>query len=36
MQTKLLSETQGVRHFVVVLQSGDEALECLGKFARGH
>ncbi len=34
MRHKLLHESGGQRTFAVVLQTGDEAMECLGRFAR--
>lgn len=33
MQTKLLDESSGRRTFAVVLETGDEVMECLTKFA---
>ncbi|MGJ5070462.1 PPC domain-containing DNA-binding protein [Bradyrhizobium oligotrophicum] len=34
MQHKLLNDGGGLRTFAVVLQTGDEAMECLRRFAR--
>jgi len=34
MQHKLLHDVGGQRTFALVLQTGDEAMECLGRFAR--
>ena len=36
MQQKLLNETGGQRTFAVVLDSGDEAMECLQTFAKNE
>lgn len=36
MQQKLLHESGGQRTFAVVLETGDEAMECLESFARQH
>lgn len=33
MRTKLLFETNGLRTFALVLDIGDEAMDCLGAFA---
>jgi predicted DNA-binding protein with PD1-like motif len=34
MKTKLLHEADGKRTFAVILQTGDEAMRCLGEFAQ--
>lgn len=34
MQHRLLHENGGQRTFAIVLQTGDEAMDCLGRFAR--
>src|SRR5690349_19979326 len=34
MQSKLLNDNDGQRTFAVVLQTGDEAMACLGAFAK--
>src|SRR5262249_3924468 len=36
MQHKLLHESNGQRTYVVVLETGDEALSCLGRFGRSR
>ena len=36
MKFSLLHESDGRRTFMVVLSSGDEAVECLSAFAREH
>ena len=36
MQSKLLSEQDGLRTFVVVLRTGDEAMACLQQFAEAE
>jgi predicted DNA-binding protein with PD1-like motif len=36
MQHRLLHENGGQRTFIVVLQTGDEAMECLGRFVRAE
>ena len=36
MQQKLLNDSGGQRTFVVVLESGEEAMECLQSFARAQ
>jgi uncharacterized protein len=36
MKTKKLHEVDGQRTFAVVLETGDEAMSCLKKFAREH
>lgn len=34
MQSKLIHEAEGQRTFVIVLMTGEEAMACLGEFAR--
>ncbi|CCE02891.1 PPC domain-containing DNA-binding protein [Bradyrhizobium sp. STM 3809] len=36
MQHRLLHENGGQRTFALVLQTGDEAMDCLGRFARDN
>ena len=34
MRTKLLDDQDGLRTWAVILETGDEAMACLGRFAR--
>ena len=36
MRSKLLHETEGMRTFAVILDTGDEAIACIQSFAREH